>query len=66
MFKTLGCDFMILGPVTTQLKSKKPIISVTAVRTGCGKSQITRHISKILSDKKLNIQLLEIQCLTVY
>ena len=51
--QTLGCDFMILGPDTTQLKSKKPIISVTAVRTGCGKSQITRHISKILSDKKI-------------
>ncbi len=46
-----GADFMLLGPKQTMLKSKKPVISVCAVRTGCGKSQTTRRISEILKSK---------------
>ena len=48
-----GADFMLLGPKSTMLKSKKPIIAVTAVRTGCGKSQISRKIFEIISKKGL-------------
>jgi len=48
-----GADFMLLGPNSTMLKSKKPVIAVTAVRTGCGKSQISRKIFEILSKKGL-------------
>lgn len=43
-----GVDFMLLGPKNTMLKSKKPVIAVCAVRTGCGKSQTTRYVSDIL------------------
>lgn len=43
-----GADFIFLGPNSTMLKSSKPIISVTAVRTGSGKSQVTRKIAEIL------------------
>ena len=43
-----GVDFILLGPNSTMLKSSKPVISVTAVRTGSGKSQTTRKIAKIL------------------
>ncbi len=43
-----GADFWLMGPNTTMLKSKVPIISVCAVRTGCGKSQTTRRVIKIL------------------
>jgi predicted GTPase len=43
-----GADFHIMGPKTTQIKSKKPVVSVCAVRTGSGKSQTTRRVSKIL------------------
>jgi len=43
-----GADFMLLGPKSTQLASKKPVISVTAVRTGSGKSQTTRYVTDIL------------------
>jgi predicted GTPase len=43
-----GADFMLLGPKSTQLKAKKPVISVTAVRTGSGKSQTTRRVADIL------------------
>lgn len=45
-----GADFMMMGTESTWLKSKKPIISVCAIRTGCGKSQTTRKVAKILQD----------------
>ena len=50
-----GADFMLLGPKKTMLKSKKPIISICAVRTGCGKSQSTRMVSKLLRDKGIKV-----------
>jgi predicted GTPase len=43
-----GADFIMLGPDSTFLRSRKPVISVTAVRTGCGKSPATRKILGIL------------------
>ena len=43
-----GADFRLMGPSSTQLQSKKPVVTVCAVRTGCGKSQTTRHICDIL------------------
>lgn len=46
-----GADFMLLGTKETMLKSKKPLISITAVRTGSGKSQTTRRVSDILKAK---------------
>jgi len=45
-----GADFILLGPKSTMIKSKKKIISVCAVRTGSGKSQTSRAIAKILKD----------------
>lgn len=43
-----GADFKLLGPNNSMLKSKKPIISICAVRTGSGKSQTTRRVLDIL------------------
>jgi predicted GTPase len=45
-----GADFKFLGAKHTQIKSSKPLIAVCAVRTGCGKSQTTRKVAKILQD----------------
>lgn len=45
-----GADFRLMGMRATQLKSSKPVVSVCAVRTGSGKSQTTRRVSKILRD----------------
>ncbi len=45
-----GSDFSMLGERETQIKSTKPVISVCAVRTGCGKSQTSRRICKILRE----------------
>ena len=43
-----GADFALLGPRSTMLKANVPVISVTAVRTGAGKSQTTRRVTDIL------------------
>jgi len=43
-----GADFRLMGPKSTMLKSKVPIVAVCAVRTGSGKSQTSRKIGLIL------------------
>lgn len=43
-----GADFWLQGAENTMLRSSKKIISVCAVRTGCGKSQTSRKIAKII------------------
>jgi len=45
-----GADFRMMGINSTQVKSTKPVVSITAVRTGAGKSQTTRRVAKILTD----------------
>ncbi len=45
-----GASFNLLGPDETMIKSKLPVISVCAVRTGCGKSQTTRKIALLLKE----------------
>jgi len=39
-----GADFWLLGANHTQLKARVPVISVCAVRTGCGKSPVSRRV----------------------
>ncbi|WP_246804991.1 GTPase [Desulfosarcina cetonica] len=43
-----GADFIIIGAPYTMLTSQRTVISVCAVRTGCGKSQTSRHVMRIL------------------
>lgn len=50
-----GASFVLLGSKDTQIKSTKPVISVCAVRTGCGKSQTSRKIIEILMEKGLKV-----------
>ncbi|MEM3696232.1 MAG: cyclic 2,3-diphosphoglycerate synthase [Candidatus Bathyarchaeia archaeon] len=50
-----GADFRLMGPKTTMLKAKVPVISVGAVRTGSGKSQTSRQVAKILKNKGLRV-----------
>lgn len=51
----LGCDFQLIGPRRTMIKSTKPVISVTASRTGVGKSQTTRRVIEILKGMGKNV-----------
>jgi predicted GTPase len=46
-----GAGFRLLGPAQTMLKSSKPLVSVGAVRTGCGKSQTSRRILEVLQNE---------------
>ncbi|MDI6904928.1 MAG: cyclic 2,3-diphosphoglycerate synthase [Candidatus Bathyarchaeia archaeon] len=50
-----GADFRLMGPKTTMLKAKVPVVSVCAVRTGSGKSQTSRQVAKILKSKGLRV-----------
>jgi len=50
-----GADFVLAGPDATMLSSSKPVIAVTAIRTGCGKSQAARWISSRLSRHGLRV-----------
>lgn len=43
-----GADFRLMGYRSTQILSRKPVVSVCAVRTGSGKSQTSRRVAKIL------------------
>jgi predicted GTPase len=43
-----GADFRLMGVARTRLRSRRPVVSVGAVRTGCGKSQTTRKLAEIL------------------
>jgi len=49
--QAVGASFVLLGPLDTMVKSKKPVISVCAVRTGSGKSQTSRKVALILKKK---------------
>jgi predicted GTPase len=50
-----GADFLLLGPERTMLQAKVPAIAISAVRTGCGKSQTTRWLSKLLRQRGLRV-----------
>lgn len=43
-----GADYSLMGLNRTALKSTKPVVAVCAVRTGCGKSQTTRYVARLL------------------
>lgn len=50
-----GANFALLGTNDTMIKSTLPVISVCAVRTGCGKSQTSRRVIEILMERGLKV-----------
>ena len=50
-----GADFVLAGPARTMLPADRPVIAVSAVRTGCGKSQTARFISRRLRERGLRV-----------
>ena len=50
-----GAGFRLMNPRLTMLKSTKPVVSICAVRTGCGKSQTSRYVLNVLQ-KELGYQ----------
>ncbi|MGB9375208.1 MAG: cyclic 2,3-diphosphoglycerate synthase [Jiangellales bacterium] len=53
-----GADFRLAGPDATMLRSTKPVVGIGAVRTGCGKSQTTRAVGRLLLDAGLRVALI--------
>jgi predicted GTPase len=50
-----GADFRFLGPRATMLRSRKPVISICAARTGAGKSPVARKIARLLRVQGLRV-----------
>ncbi|HEX9745148.1 MAG TPA: cyclic 2,3-diphosphoglycerate synthase [bacterium] len=46
--KSAGADFRLVRPEEVMVKCAKPVVAICAVRTGCGKSQTTRHVRDVL------------------
>ena len=53
-----GADFRLAGPKATMLASTRPVVAIGAVRTGCGKSQTTRAVGRLLLDAGLKVALI--------
>ncbi len=51
LVQAAGASFVMLGPDHTQLASAKPVVSVTATRTGAGKSPLTQWLARLLTDR---------------
>ena len=50
LVNSLGVHFTVAGAGPTMIESSRPVISICATRTGCGKSQTTRRVAKLLTD----------------
>ncbi|MFQ5672715.1 MAG: cyclic 2,3-diphosphoglycerate synthase [Nitrospinales bacterium] len=46
-----GADFWLQGAASTMIRSARKVVSICAVRTGCGKSQTSRKVTKILRSR---------------
>ncbi len=53
-----GACFSMPGPARTMLRSERPVIAVSAVRTGCGKSQTARFVASLLTERGLRTAVL--------
>ena len=55
LVNAIGADFMLMGADNTTIKTTKPLVTVCATRTGCGKSQTTRTVVKALKERGLKV-----------
>jgi predicted GTPase len=50
-----GASFRLLSPSRTMLRARRPVVAVTAVRTGAGKSQVSRRVAAELRAAGLRV-----------
>ena len=50
-----GADFKLMGPKSTMIESRRPVLAITATRTGSGKSQVSRYIGNMLVSLGLKV-----------
>jgi len=55
LVQAAGASFIIAGPDHTQLVSDKPVVSITATRTGAGKSPLTQFLARYLTDREKKV-----------
>lgn len=55
LVNAIGADFMLMGANNTTIKTSKPLVSICAARTGCGKSQTTRAVVNALKARGLKV-----------
>lgn len=53
-----GADFALLGPKSTMLRARVPVIAISAIRTGCGKSQVARWLGRRLRERGRRVAVL--------
>ena len=53
-----GADFVLLGPGRTMLPARVPVIAISAIRTGCGKSQVARWLGRRLRARGVRVAVL--------
>jgi predicted GTPase len=53
-----GADFALLGPCRTTLRAAVPVIAISAIRTGCGKSQTARWLGRWLRARGYRVAVL--------
>lgn len=58
LVQACGASFALLGPRHTELVSQKPVIAVTAVRTGAGKSPLSQWLARWLSTRGWRVGIL--------
>jgi predicted GTPase len=58
LVQSCGAGFAMLGPHLTQLRSRAPVVAVTAVRTGAGKSPLTQAIARHLVAQRRRVSVL--------
>ena len=46
-----GANYRLISGKFTQIKANKPVVAICAVRTGCGKSQVSRATYRYLKSK---------------
>jgi predicted GTPase len=55
LVQACGADFVLLGPHRTMIEARVPVVSVCAVRTGVGKSGISKRIAAAIADAGLRV-----------
>lgn len=55
LVNAVGAQFSLLGAKQTMIKSRKPVIAVCAVRTGCGKSPASRKICEVIKEMGMKV-----------
>jgi predicted GTPase len=49
LVQALGASFVMTGPAQTQVEASVPVVSITATRTGAGKSPLTQYLARTLT-----------------